>query len=904
MRILRWLFILLKVIVYPVLAFAAVVLLVLSTQTGRNGVVKIANPYLQNAHYTIKIKSIRSIFPLNLEIDHIDLHELKFSWANITQLDATIDWLTLWRENTANVILTADSLTFYHLPDFLVESTGSEEHFKLPFHINFSLVAQEIHIENTSGGEDIKLDQPSCQLFYDHAQDQLQSKFTAQWRHAPHPIEVTLDAEGHLNDFALHYKLNSPASQIFGQTFANIEANGQLKGLPWHIDATIDANATLQADPIHLLGHLKQEEGAYVIDNLSLDTKGLAFTTRGEYHQQEDTLKGYAKINLHNPPLLQLTNLPQYKGTLNAETDFSYLAGKLDCHLKMQGQDLQLDVLEAKELAMNVDLTNILNQPDGTVVARLTTASTPLGAISHLQCESKFKQGKADILASFEGPLMNARLAADGQLLDDKKELHLRLLSGRYEEMPFELKQSVQLLYQDQTLTTSPALFHVFNNPITIQGKVNAQDLDVMFKGKIDLLFLTHFFLAGGQVVTGVPEFDFRLHGPLKDPRLQGELTMLDGSIEDPNTGTLFKDIEIILKADEKRLAIEECKATDGEEGQVSIHGHYDLAKKNLDASLTAKKLRLAYTDPLKLVLRDADLTLSGPLTKALLAGSLTLDEVSYDITQLLGDEIETLNVVNLPDDNLPKNQQPELTQSAPPFNLNVDLTLKVPPVVRFYGLGIQSLWKGELKISRSVYDPLIIGSIDLDQGSVDFLGQLVKFNTGQIVFDGQAQSIPLLQAHGEVKKAQTLILVDITGRVTAPKFQFSSDPTMPRGEILSYLLFGKEKSKLSPLEAIKLARALNMYRNPKNSTDFTSVLTNNLGLDQFSLGSIGQDLFGLSFGKRISDNLRVNIDQGLKPEDSKVEAEVDVTDNISLKAEHGLTGSTDAASVNYNWNY
>ena len=91
--------------------------------------------------------------------------------------------------------------------------------------------------------------------------------------------------------------------------------------------------------------------------------------------------------------------------------------------------------------------------------------------------------------------------------------------------------------------------------------------------------------------------------------------------------------------------------------------------------------------------------------------------------------------------------------------------------------------------------EPLISGQLNAVKGSLDILGKNFKLARGAVTFGGGAVSNPLLDIMLTTQTPALMANISIVGTVRKMQLILSSDPEMPRDEILAQILFGKSAS-------------------------------------------------------------------------------------------------------------
>ena len=253
-----------------------------------------------------------------------------------------------------------------------------------------------------------------------------------------------------------------------------------------------------------------------------------------------------------------------------------------------------------------------------------------------------------------------------------------------------------------------------------------------------------------------------------------------------------------------------------------------------------------------------------------------------------------------------------------------LQLTLDAPGRLFISGKGLDSEWRAALKVEGSARAPRLIGSVSPVRGTLELLGRQFRFEQGAITFNGAWPPSPRLDLALGYQSAKITALVKVLGSALRPRLDLTSQPPLPRDEVMAQVLFGKNIENLSRFEALQAANAVRqLVDGGPASLDVLASAKDALGLQVLRLGSAtssagtaaksaprdasvqgkssdGQDLgTTLEAGKYITDSIYVGVEQGTKPEaGTAVRVEVELTPNVSLS---GRT-SQESSGVGLNW--
>ena len=341
---------------------------------------------------------------------------------------------------------------------------------------------------------------------------------------------------------------------------------------------------------------------------------------------------------------------------------------------------------------------------------------------------------------------------------------------------------------------------------------VTEGELSVRLDCHGDLGRIAELLPIGDQSVSGTVTADLRLGGTTGSPTLAGRLAVSGGGYRNFDSGTVLTGITLAAEADDIHRIRVAGHGGDGRKGSFTVEGGGDLVsgeaslKATLD-HLAAVRLDLFRGD----VTGDLGVTRSGG--QAALSGQLTLSGGAVDLDQLAPASIVPLPVfeVNIP----PSAAVPPANPGAPntpgiAMELSLDLAV-VDAQVR--GKGLDSLWKGNLHLAGPLPGggaaaPAVIGQLTVVRGSYTLFGVPLQLSGGTVAFDGEQPPDPRIDATATGQTSGTTVEVRLTGTLKKPDFAFTSDPPMPKDEVLAHLLFGNSAGQLSVMQQIALAHA------------------------------------------------------------------------------------------------
>jgi translocation and assembly module TamB len=449
------------------------------------------------------------------------------------------------------------------------------------------------------------------------------------------------------------------------------------------------------------------------------------------------------------------------------------------------------------------------------------------------------------------------------------------------------------------------------------KGSVNADMKADMILAPFLPLFLPDGIYGAGHLVT-----DLSIKGTLKNPILQGDVDLHSGQIEVLQTGTLIDKLTLRLEARNSRITITEGSATDGAGGTLDVGGHIELSPSLPMDMRAALKNFVAVRHPSATANLSGSTTLKGDLTDALLKGDWKVNSAKI-LIQKTGDSVTELNVVEVESLDSPLDLPTETDGQTPeeksksreerrrerPFtrNLALDMNIAAENQIFLDGFGLNAELKGAVAVTGTAARPKLDGKMETVRGRWEFFGRTFNIVRGEAVLSEQNLSAPLINIRAEAKADDVLAIAQISGSTNNPKIEFSSIPSLPKDEILSRVMFGRNLNSISPFQALQLA---DMLRSLSGSGDGRSLnplskLQDTLGIDELKInndsGSTEDVTVGV--GKYVRENVYLEVEGGAGENSGKVSVEVDLTPSISVETE-ARQNAESAVRLNYKYDY
>lgn len=409
------------------------------------------------------------------------------------------------------------------------------------------------------------------------------------------------------------------------------------------------------------------------------------------------------------------------------------------------------------------------------------------------------------------------------------------------------------------------------------------------FTASVDVARFAPFaaFIDTAMLLEGEAQARVKGTGTVASPLITGTITADNIAVALPADGLDLKQGRLRAVLEQREIRVESFSIRGGE-GVFSARG--TLARTGFDeASVdwTAKRFRVLGRPDRRLVVSGQG---NAALRKGKLAftGALRADEGLFEIaaTELptLGDDVV---VVGRPHGTLaaaaaaPRDKPRKTTRAA------VDMTIDLGENVQLRGRGLSVWLAGKLEIRTNDLGELrASGLVTAEKGTFVAYGQRLEIDRARFYFNGPVSN-PGLDIVAMRKRQAVEAGVAVTGTLQRPLLRIVSNPSVPEGEALSWLMLGRAPDKVgaSQLSALPLA---------------TSALVDKAGapvaralkLDDVGVRSDAAAQQFLTVGKRLTDRLYLAFEQSLGGAESLLRLEFTVTQRIALRAETGIASS------------
>jgi translocation and assembly module TamB len=323
--------------------------------------------------------------------------------------------------------------------------------------------------------------------------------------------------------------------------------------------------------------------------------------------------------------------------------------------------------------------------------------------------------------------------------------------------------------------------------------------------------------------------------GRVARPQLTGVVRANALGYVNETYGTRIRNIRLTGRFTNDRLEISEFAGQAGE-GTVNARGTIGLSSASgypIDIRATLNRARLARSDALGATATGELRLINTQSTGATISGDLRLPEVRYQIVRQGAAEVAVLEGVRRKGAPPPSTDPQE--QAALPGLFKLDLRIRADNELYVSGMGLESEWSTDLRVTGTSAAPQVSGRVDVVRGTYSFAGRRFELDSASyILFQGGTNPVLNIRATGNA--GDTQITIVIGGRAQNPQISFSSTPQLPQDELLSRALFGESVASISAIQAVQLAAALNSLRGGGGGLNPLGKLRSVAGIDRLRI--------------------------------------------------------------------
>jgi translocation and assembly module TamB len=397
---------------------------------------------------------------------------------------------------------------------------------------------------------------------------------------------------------------------------------------------------------------------------------------------------------------------------------------------------------------------------------------------------------------------------------------------------------------------------------LQVQGEMQLggkREIDLRADGSVNLKLLesTDPKLTAG----GAANLNLQVTGTLERPSMHGRLHVENGSLSYVDFPNGLSDINGTLVFNEDRLQVQELTARSGG-GLLHCAGFITYSPSlGLGFNLSGKGqgIRLRYPEGLSST-ADASLSLSGSPKNALLSGDVTVTRLGvnpqFDLANYLIKGVRGA---------------PALKIDSPLNRVHLDVHVTSTPELPLQTSALRVSGNVDLHLRGTAFRPVVLGRVDLLEGTFDFNGTKYQMERGDITFTNPVQIYPTLDIELSSRVRDYDITLGFHGPIDRMTTTYRSDPPLSSSDIISLLALGRTSSESGNPAMIGTSQ----YQPAVSAGSSMELLGQALSAAK---GNRVQKLFGVSRVK-IDPNAGEEVNSGL----ARVTVEQQISNRVTL---------------------
>ena len=399
--------------------------------------------------------------------------------------------------------------------------------------------------------------------------------------------------------------------------------------------------------------------------------------------------------------------------------------------------------------------------------------------------------------------------------------------------------------------------------------------------------------------ISGAANFDLALRGRPALNSLSGTLRLSDARLTDPVLSKAVGGITGTVSLSGGRAIVDLSGGLEGG-GGLRLSGPVSITAP-FAADLTVGLDQLVLRDPtLYETTASGTISVTGPLAGgAVIAGMIDLGATEVQVpssgVSALGD-LPVVRHINTPADVQLTLARAGLTDqggaagagnAGPVYPLN--LTIQAPARVFIRGRGLDAELGGQVVLGGTTRAVIPSGQFNLVRGRLEVLQQRFDLTEGSATLEGDFIPVIRLVARTTARTG-TVISIIMDGPISEPTVSFTSAPELPQDEVLAQLIFGRDLSAISPLQAVQLAAAVGTLAG-RGGGGLIEGFRTGLGVDDFDITSDAAGNTALRVGTYLTEN--VYTDVTISAGTTAVNLNLDLTEDLTVKGSVSSDGDT-----------
>ncbi|MFZ0590411.1 MAG: translocation/assembly module TamB domain-containing protein [Bryobacteraceae bacterium] len=304
--------------------------------------------------------------------------------------------------------------------------------------------------------------------------------------------------------------------------------------------------------------------------------------------------------------------------------------------------------------------------------------------------------------------------------------------------------------------------------------------LDLKVNGNLNLRVLETF--DSNLQSTGASSINAAVTGSVRDPSVNGEVSITNASIYRTDLTNGFDHANGIIRFDDNRATIQRLTARSGG-GQVNIAGVATFGGGTAAFRLSAGASNVRVRNSGVSVTFDANVKYTGTLQSSMLAGNVTVTKAAFNPSTDVGGLFAAYSsapVIASPQNRFLHHVQLELAiQSSATLQLTTSVSQDVQAEI-------------DLRVRGTLDKPVVLGRCTVNQGNIQFFGNKYSINRGEVDFYNPLKLEPVLDLDLQTQSSGVTVDITISGTLDKLNINYRSDPPLQPNDIIALLAVGK----------------------------------------------------------------------------------------------------------------
>jgi translocation and assembly module TamB len=382
-------------------------------------------------------------------------------------------------------------------------------------------------------------------------------------------------------------------------------------------------------------------------------------------------------------------------------------------------------------------------------------------------------------------------------------------------------------------------------------------------------------------------KFNIDSKGATNSPDLGGEVQIVDANFASGDLPVGLQHGNGVLTLTKDRLNISKFQGTVGG-GTVTAQGGVAYRPGvQFDLGLAATGVRVLYPTGVRESV-NADIRLAGTTDNAVLGGQVTLSDLSFTPAFDLNSFIDQFSGgVSAP--------------AAPGLAQNIQLNLSVTSEnnINLVSRALSINGSANLRVRGTAAEPVILGRVNLDSGDIILNGDRFVLNGGTIEFVNPSETQPVVNLALNTTIQQYNISMRFKGPIDQLETDYSSDPSLPKPDIINLLAFGSTTEANANAPATPANQEAESLVASQVSSQVSSRLSKVAGISQLSINPVlaggtsqGPPGANITIQQRVTGNLFVTFSSNVaSTQNQTIQGQYQISPRVAFSATRDQNG-------------